>query len=229
VNILIITQYFPPEVGAPQNRLYELAIKLKEKGSGITILTAMPNYPQMKIYQGYRWKLYKKEVLDGLQVHRAWIFSNRSKAVFARLLNYFSFVFSSLATGIFISRRFDYIICESPPLFLGITSYILSKLKRAKLIFNVSDLWPESAEKLKIVSNPVFLKMATRLEEFMYRKSHLITAQTNGIVANISKRFPKKRVEWLPNGVNLDYYNPDQKYPDWRLSAGFNNDDFIIL
>jgi len=146
LKILILTQYFPPEVGAPQNRLYELAVRLKNKGAKITILTAMPNYPQMHIYDGYRGRCFKFENLDGIKIYRSWIYVSKKRSLFPRLLNYFSFVFSSFFTGWFRMHRFDFLLCESPPLFLGISAYLLKKLKHAKLIFNVSDLWPESAE-----------------------------------------------------------------------------------
>lgn len=229
MKILILTQYFPPEVGAPQNRLFELAVRLKQKGAEVTILTAMPNYPQMEIHKEYEGKFYKFENMDGLNVHRSWIYVSKSKGIFKRLLNYFSFVKTSAWIGMFKLGKFDYIICESPPLFLGITAYFLKKIKGAKLIFNVSDLWPESAEKLGLVTNKFFLRSATRLEEFLYRKSDLISGQTQGICKNISSRFPNKKVYWLPNGVDLSYYNNDTVVSNWRKENNFSEDDFILL
>ncbi|MES2592722.1 MAG: glycosyltransferase family 4 protein [Bacteroidota bacterium] len=229
MKLLILTQYFPPEVGAPQNRLYELAVRLKEKGVDITVLTAMPNYPQMEIHTAYQGKFYHYEEMNGLHIHRSWIYVSKSKGIFKRLLNYFSFVISSAWVGWLKLNKFDYILCESPPLFLGMTAYFLKKIKGAKLIFNVSDLWPESAEKLGLVSNQFFLKSATRLEEFLYRNSDLITGQTQGIVKNISTRFPAKKVYWLPNGVDLGYYNSDTVKINWREQNDFSDDDFILL
>jgi glycosyltransferase involved in cell wall biosynthesis len=229
LKIIIITQYFPPEVGAPQNRLYELAMRLKNKGADITVLTAMPNYPQMEVHAGYKRKFYKKEDLNGLLVHRCWIYCTKSKGIFKRLLNYFSFVITSFFIGWFKLKKADYVLCESPPLFLGLSAFFLKKLKRAKLIFNVSDLWPESAEKLGLVTNKFFLKQATRLEEFLYRKSFLITGQTQGIVRNISGRFPEKKVYWLKNGVDINLYNAEVIQSDWRNQQGFSKDDFIFM
>lgn len=228
MRILFLTQYFPPEIGAPQNRLFELALRLKKNGIDIDVFTAMPNYPQMKIHQEYKGKWYLKEELEGLVVHRSFIYVSSSKAVISRLANYFSFVFSSMFYGLFKLKKYDYIFCESPPLFLGISAMFLSFSKRAKLIFNVSDLWPESAEKLRIITNKPMLNLATKLEEFLYRKSILITGQTQGIVADISKRFPKKSVYWLPNGVDLNYYNPEKYDRSWRLNNGFNENDVIL-
>lgn len=229
MKILILTQYFPPEVGAPQNRLFELAVRLKQKGADISVLTAMPNYPQMQVHEAYKGKFYHYENMNGLHVHRSWIYVTKSKGIFKRLLNYFSFVKTSFWVGLFKLDTFDYILCESPPLFLGITAYALKTIKGAKLIFNVSDLWPESAEKLGLVSNKFFLRSATKLEEFLYKRSDLISGQTQGIVKNISTRFPDKKVYWLPNGVDLSYYKAETVKTNWRQENKLSGDDFILL
>jgi len=229
LKLLILSQYFPPETGAPQNRLFQLAKKLHSLGVEITVLTAMPNYPEMKIFDGYRGKCFHYEILDGLPVYRCWIYAGSSKSIVPRLLNYFSFVFTSFLTGIFRMGRFDFILCESPPLFLGISAYLISLFKGSKLIFNVSDLWPESAEKLGLVTNRTLLTLATKLEEFLYRKSILITGQTKGIVNNISGRFPSKRVIWLKNGIDPVEFGKTKIKMDWRSTAGFKEQDFLFI
>jgi glycosyltransferase involved in cell wall biosynthesis len=231
VKILFLTQYFPPEIGAPQNRLYELAIRLQKQGIDITVLTAMPNYPSMAIHKEYEGLKYHYEEMNGLKIHRSSIYVTKSKSITKRLRNYFSFVWSSYQVGKKkLESNYDIVFCESPPLFLGISAYYLSKKKKAKMIFNVSDLWPESAEKLGIVTNKLFLGMATKLEEFLYKKSILITGQTQGIVENISIRFPSKDVYWLPNGVDLSYYNPGiYEKSNWRIENRFSNDDKLFF
>lgn len=232
MKLLILTQYFPPEVGAPQNRLYELALRLRSKGIDISVLTAMPNYPQMVVHKEYKGKCYCKEDMNGLKIHRSWIYVSNSKSIIPRLLNYFSFVFSSLWFGLFKIKKQDVLLVESPPLFLGITAYLLSRAKGAKMIFNVSDLWPESAEKLDIISNKTLLSMATKLEEFCYRKSALITGQTQGIVRNIQSRFPNKRVYWLKNGVDIKFYDVNKTQSEsnaWRKANGYSEEDFILF
>lgn len=229
MRILLVTQYFPPEVGAPQNRLFELAIRLKRLGVEVVVLTAMPNYPRMVIHPDYFGKNYVVEEMDGLQIHRSSIYVSTDRSIVKRLLNYFSFVFSSWRYGRKIKGSFDYVFCESPPLFLGISAVILARKFKAKFIFNVSDLWPESAEKLGLVTNKFLLRISTWLEEYLYRSSAIVTGQTQGIVRNIKKRFPEKEVYWLPNGVDLSYYNPDNYSTDWRQTSGFSKDDFLLL
>ena len=229
MKLLILTQYFPPEVGAPQNRLFELAVRLKKLGVDVSVLTAMPNYPQMKIYAGYEGKNYIYEEIEGIPVHRASIFLPKSKSIIQRLLNYFSFVYSSAKVGNSKIGDIDVIMCESPPLFLGYSALYLKRKKNAKLVFNVSDLWPESAEKLGVVSNKWMLKLAYNLEAKLYSKSILVTGQTQGICENINERFPNIKTYWLPNGVDVSYYNPTTVSGNWRKDNGFLESDIIYL
>jgi glycosyltransferase involved in cell wall biosynthesis len=230
LKLLILTQYFPPEVGAPQNRLFELAVRLQKLGIDITVLTAMPNYPQMEIYKEYVGKDYVYEEVESLKVHRSSIYVSKSKSIINRLRNYFSFVVSSAKTGKNKLGDFDFLLCESPPLFLGYSAMRLAKQKNAKLIFNVSDLWPESAEKLNVVNNKWLLKLAYNLEAKLYKRSVLVTGQTQGICTNINNRFPSVKTYWLPNGVDLNYYDPSKvNESDWREKNNFSKDDVILL
>jgi glycosyltransferase involved in cell wall biosynthesis len=229
LKFLILTQYFLPETGAPPNRLFQLAKRLKAAGWTVTVLTAMPNYPQMKIQEGYQGKFYHYEEIGGIPVHRCWLYTGTSKAIVPRLFNYFSFVLTSMLIGIFRIGRQDWLMVESPPLFLGISAYFLKVLKRARLVFNVSDLWPESAEKLGLVTNRTLLETARHLEEFLYRKAALVTGQTQGIVADISRRFPEKPVRWLKNGVDLNDLKNISANPRWRSDNGFSEQDCIFI
>ena len=228
VRILILTQYYPPEAGAPQNRLSGLAAELSVLGHEVHVLTAMPNYPAMEIHKQYRGLFFKKEFVQQIHIYRSWIYVSKNRSIFSRLLNYFSFTFSSLFNSFRIKGDFDVLMCESPPLFLGMSGWAISKFKKAKFIFNVSDLWPESAEKLGVITNRFFLNLATKLEEFLYRSSFMVTGQTQGIVKNINDRVPDKMVHWLPNGVDESIFNT-RIDPERRIISGFAKDDFLIL
>lgn len=229
MRLVILTQYYPPEIGAPQNRLHELAVRLQKSGVEVEVLTAMPNYPKMEVMEAYKDGKIREEVIDGIPVKRAKIYVSKSKGILSRLMNYFSFVFSSYFRGKKLQNA-DYLMVESPPLFLGYSAMRLAKKLNAKLIFNVSDLWPESAEKMGIVSNKRLLSMAYKLEEKCYKNSVLVTGQTQGITDNISERFPTTRVYWLPNGVDIDFYNPDKIKPcGIREEIGALDDDVVFF
>jgi len=210
MKICILTQYYLPEIGAPQARLSEMAVFLCKHGYNITILTAMPNYPTGKLFKGYGG-FYRKEPVDGINVIRSYIFPSKSVKLIPRLWNYFSFVLSSLFLGIFALPKCDILITESPPLFLGISGFILSRIKGAKWIFNVSDLWPESAVNLDVIGDGLSLKLSKKLESFCYNKSWLVTGQSREIVKSISDRFPKKKTYRLSNGVDVDKFSPQKK------------------
>ncbi len=195
----------------------------------VSVLTAMPNYPAMQIQEGYEGRWYMKDSFEGIVVHRSWIFVRKSNSIAIRLLNYFSFVFSALVCGLFKIKKHDIIICESPPLFLGITAILLKWLMGSKLVFNVSDLWPESAEKLNLVSNKLFLKLAYWLEARLYKTSALVSGQTQGIVNSVQTRFPSVKTFWLPNGIDADKFGIANVSYNWREEQGYSSDDFIVL
>ncbi len=207
MRILLHTQYYPPEVGAPQNRLSDLARELQSLGHQVAVLTAMPNYPTGKIYPGYG-RILRRETLDGIPVHRAWILPSISRSLLPRLVSYFSFVLSSLLVGLFLPK-FDLILTESPPLFLGISGYLLSRIQRARWIFNISDLWPASAVELGMIQpGSTGYKVGIALEKFLYSKAWLVTGQSKTILADISRRFPGVNIYHLSNGVNVAQFAP---------------------
>ncbi|KGM96423.1 glycoside hydrolase [Clostridium novyi A str. 4552] len=228
MKILFLTQYCPPEVGAPQNRIFEFAKWLKKFGHEVTILTAMPNYPKGEIFEQYKGKKIVKEEIDGIKIVRTRIYVSKEKSFVKRLMNYLSFTFTSVFDGAKHIDNQDVIITESPPLFLGWSGYVLSKKKNAKFIFNVSDLWPESAVKLGVLNNKLFIKMSTWLEEFCYKKAHSVTGQTRGIVDNIVNRgFDKSKVHLITNGVDTELFKKENRDEEFRKKLGVQ-DKFAI-
>lgn len=228
MKILFLTQYCPPEVGAPQNRIFEFAKGLRNKGNDITILTALPNYPKGEIFPEYKGRGVVVEEIDGIKIIRTAIYATKSKSFVKRLANYFSFTFSSVIQGTKYIGDPDIIITESPPLFLGWSGYVLSKIKKSKFVFNVSDLWPESAVKLGVLNNKLFIRMSTWLEEFCYKKADLVTGQTQGIVDNIVERgFDVNKVKLITNGVDVSFFNKEHRDEEYRESIGVK-DKFAV-
>lgn len=201
---------------------------MQQRGHEVTILTALPNYPTGKIYSEYRGKQRRQEVLDGLKVIRSWIYPTKSPTLVKRFLNYFSFVFSSMARGSRLEKQ-DVIIVESPPIFLGIAGIFLSKWLGAKLIFNVSDLWPDSAVEIGVISsNSPFVAISKKLEQFCYRKAESITGQSLSIVKTIKERVPDKKVELITNGADTDLFSPERRNDTIRSKYVFDG-KFVIV
>jgi glycosyltransferase involved in cell wall biosynthesis len=213
MHIVIHTQYYPPEIGAPQTRLHELAIGLLQKEIRVTVLTAMPNYPQGRIYKGYKGWL-QTEYINGIQVIRTAIYPTQSTKMLPRLLNYFSFLFSSLLIGGNKIGNADFVLTESPPLFLGLAGLLLSRWKHAKWIFNISDLWPESVVELGLLRREsLSYKLSSMLEKFLYKNAWVVTGQSKTILEYLQKRFPNLHTYHLPNGVDTQYFRPDDEQP----------------
>lgn len=210
----MLTQYFPPETGAAQVRLFEVAKAIRDQGHQIEVITAFPNYPTGVIPPEYQGKFYMREELDGIPVHRTWIYPVQRGKFWKRLLNYFSFVFSAFY-GVLKAGKADYVFVESPPLFIGFTTLFTKWVKGAKVIFNVSDLWPESAVSLELVTNKQLIAMAESLERTMYKSSWKISTQTEGIIESLKSRgIPGEKIVFLPNGVDPDLFTPHEPDPE---------------
>lgn len=208
MHFVILTQYFPPEVGAPQTRLWEMGRELRRRGHDVTVVTAMPNYPMGKVLPAYRGKCFLRETMDSIQVIRVWIYPAHGAPAMTRLANYLSFACTSLA-GLLKAGRPDYIFVESPPLFLGITGYLGGRIYQVPFILNVSDLWPEWVKVLGFLDNLWLFRQAERLAAFLYRRARYITCVTDGIVQSLKERgVPAAKLLFLPNGVNVDLFTP---------------------
>ncbi len=216
-------------MGAPQFRISDLAMRMQQAGNEVTVMTAMPNYPRMQVHEAYRGKWLMEEQMAGVRVVRSWIFVSRNRSFLYRLANYFSFVFSSMILGAWKLRKADVLMVESPPLFLGISAMFLSLVKRARLIVNISDLWPESAVKLGMVRNKYLISLSEYLEAKMYRRSVLVSGQTRGICRNIEQRFPGIRTYWWRNGIDLENFSEPPEQAHSREKYGFGAGDFVLL
>lgn len=210
MKLTILTQYYPPELGAPQRRLSELSQRMIDAGHDVTVLTAMPNYPKGKIFEGYGG-ISQRDEIDGVEIIRSFIYPTQKASMIHRLSNYFSFVVSSAVVGTARMPKTDYLMVESPPLFLGMSAVWLNTIKRSQLIFNVSDLWPESAVRLGVVREGSRThKLATWLEEFLYKRADIVTGQSRSILSDITDRFPDKKTFRLSNGTDVNKFGADK-------------------
>lgn len=225
----MLTQYFPPESGAAQVRLKELAQGLQTNGHQVTVVTAFPNHPSGVIPPHYRGHFRMKDEVEGIPVWRTWIYPVQRGRFWKRLLNYFSFVFSSF-WGLSKAGKQDIIFFESPPLFLGITALIYGWITRTRIIMNISDLWPESAVALGLVNSRWMIEAAEGLEKLLYRKAWKISCQTEGIRDSLLQRgVLTEKVTFLPNGVNLELFAPRERDVEMAEKLGFKAEDFVLI
>lgn len=230
MKLLIISQYFPPEMGAPQTRLYELGMQLKKLGWSIQILTALPNYPTGKVFDSYAGLKSSRENMDGLDVVRTWLIPSRSARAFPRMLCYLSFAWSAYRTGVRICERPDLILVESPPLFLGLTATKLAKFWHIPYVFNVSDLWPDSFVHMGRLSSDGFAyRVMKKMELFFYRDAAGVTGQSMEIVNKVRELMPGVNAELITNGVSCERFGKHLVDVEWRRAAGWDGKCVFIF
>ncbi|OQY53429.1 MAG: glycosyltransferase WbuB [Candidatus Parabeggiatoa sp. nov. 2] len=229
MRFLILSQYFPPETGAPQVRLAAMIRELLGLGHTVEVVTALPNYPHGQIFPDYRGRFYRLQDWEGVRVHRVWMYAATGAGI-KRLLNYFSFMLTAF-WGLRKAQKPDYLFIESPPLFLGITGYLAAKRWRVPLIFNVADLWPDSVKALGLMREGFALRQAEKLEAWLYRKANYVTVVTESVrhILINEKHLPAHKVLLLPNGVDTQLFKPQPADAAFRASLGLAEDKQLIL
>ncbi len=231
MRILYLSQYFPPEVGATQTRAYEMAKGLVRAGHHVTMIAEVPNHPSGIIHPCYRGKLYERAIFEGIDVIRVWVKASSTKTFGRRMAFYLSYMFMAIWAGLFISRKkYHVIYSTSPPLFVGAVGFVLSFLRRVPFVFEVRDLWPESAVVLGELNNPLAVKWATRLEEICYRRARRVVVATQGIRRRLIDRgLPPESLVFIPNGASLNVFQPRPQQAKQRRAALSLNGKFIVL
>lgn len=202
MKIALLTQYYKPEMGAPQNRLYEMIHGLKECGNEVCIITGMPNYPMGKIFDDYRGKITCTDQIDGVEIKRYWLSASNTKKVIPRIWNMVSFSFMVLFSLRYLkSKQLDYLIVESPPLTLGLVGKWLAKHAHCKFIANISDIWPLSAKELGAISEGKLYHILENLEHRIYKGAYISMGQSQEIVDHIASHGGNKTYLFR-NGVD---------------------------
>jgi glycosyltransferase involved in cell wall biosynthesis len=206
MKILLLHQYFLEDDDPGGSRWNEMTRTWSAMGHDITVLGGMVHYnghQKRKEYQG-RWVKEKKQ--GEVTVWRCHVSESYNKSYLGRLWGYFSFMFSSMYCGLFkVKGQFDIIVVTSPPLFIGITGFVLAKAKRLPLVFEVRDLWPESAIDTGMLTSKLLIKMAFATEQFIYRQSKLINVLTPAFLATLrdKKNVPQEKLIFIPNAADF--------------------------
>jgi glycosyltransferase involved in cell wall biosynthesis len=209
LKILFLTHYFYPEVNAPAARTLEHCRAWVDAGHEVTVVTCVPNHPKGIIYAGYRNALYQSEVKDGIKVYRLLTLLAPNAGFLKRICNYLAYMFMAIFAAPFLPKA-DVVISTSPQFFAGLAGYFVSRIKRARWVLEIRDLWPESAIAVGAIKNEKLVRSTEALESFMYRKADAVVSVTDSFVAHISARdVPESRVHVIKNGVDLAFYNPE--------------------
>ncbi|HEX6665104.1 MAG TPA: glycosyltransferase family 4 protein [Solirubrobacterales bacterium] len=187
MRLRILTHYYPPEVGAPQVRLEALAQGLARTGIEVTVHTGFPHYPDGAIKAPFRNRPLRIEQADGVRVMRSWVYPAPNRGFARRLANHASLATAALAAAP-AGGPADVLLVETPPLLLAGAAVAYARAKRARLVLNVADLWPDSAVEMGTLSSPQAIAAARRLERGAYREAAAIACPTEGIFATLRGR-----------------------------------------
>jgi len=222
LKILFLTDNFPPEVNAPATRTYEHCREWVTQGAEVTVITCAPNFPQGKVFKGYKNKLSQKEIIDGIQVFRVWSFIVANKGTIKRSLDYLSFSFSAFFAGLFLKT--DVIIATSPQFFTAIAGRKLAYWKRKPWIMEVRDLWPESIKNVEAVKNAFIINKLEKQELKCYRRANGIVTVTEGVRQGVVSKIPdKEKVIVVTNAANIDLFRPGNGTNEIREKYGLKN------
>lgn len=227
MNILFLTDNFPPEGNAPASRTYEHAVHWVSSGHQVTVITGAPNFPEGKLFKGYKNHWYSVEDMDGIRVVRVKTYITANEGFAKRTLDYLSFMVSSFIAGLF-QKRPDVIVGTSPQFFTVCSTWMLSVFRRRPFVFELRDLWPAGIKSVGVIEDSRLIRALERLEMFLYRKAASIVSVTNSFKNDLLERgIDSNKIAVVINGVDLSRYSPCEK--NAALLHEFNLEDKFVV
>ena len=231
MRVLIVTHYFPPETGAPQARLSALAATWAADGDDVTVLTGMPNHPTGVLPPSYRRAVLRRELADGYRVVRTWLYATPNEGVARKTLGHLSFMVSSVLLGWRASGPADVVVVSSPTFFSILSGWLLARLKRARLVVEIRDLWPAIFVELGVLTNRRVISLLERMELAAYAAADQVVVVSEGFRADLIRRgVPSAKVHTVRNGVDPGRFTPlTVASPELRARLGAEPGDCLVL
>ena len=225
MKILFFSENFYPETNAAANRVFERAQIWATAGHDVTIICTAPNFPDGKVFDGYKNSWYRKEFVENIKVVRVKTFIAPNKGTFFRILDFLSFCLMGLVAS-FFQKRPDAVVATSPQFFTAITGWLTSKFKRRPFIFEVSDIWPASISAVEVVRDGFWLQLMESLELFLYKQAAKIIVLSPAFKTNIvSRGTDPGKIVTVVNGVNRLMFFPRKRSiqlaKQWELGDAF--------
>ncbi|KYG64720.1 glycosyltransferase WbuB [Bdellovibrio bacteriovorus] len=197
MRILILTQWFDPE---PTFKGLLFAKGLKSQGHEVEVVTGFPNYPGGDIYENYRLKLYQKQIMDDICVHRVWLYPSHDGSALKRISNYVSFCISSFIFGTIRAKKFDVIYVYHPPATVGFSAALVGLIRRVPFVYDIQDLWPDSLRSTGMLKNERILKVINMLCNWIYKRADKIVVLSPGFKkALITRGVAQNKIEVIYN------------------------------
>lgn len=231
MRILLISHYFPPEIGAPSARLYEMAKEWIKEGHQVTVLTGFPNHPTGVIPENYKGKFSMEEEMDGIRVLRSYVYATPNEGFVKKTIGHISFMFSSFFQSFFKVSNPDVVVVSSPTFFSMFSASAYSIFKRAKLVLDIRDLWPAAIVELGVLKNKFIINTLEFFEKAFYRQAASIVVVTNSFKKNLVDRgIPASKIEVITNGVDIEQFQyREEARQKLRENLGYKPNDFIGL
>ncbi len=208
MNILVVSMFFPPEMGAPAGRFFDFAQHWVRRGHHVTVITGFPNFPGGRIHDGYRGRFFQREEIDGIDVWRCWLFTRRGRL--GRPLAYASWLLSATLVAVFGRWKADVVVATSPPPIVGLPGRIAAWRRGVPLVFDIRDIWPEAIVQSGRLTNPLVIRAFEWVARYLYRTSTRVTAVTEGWVERLVELgVPTTKSAVLPNGVDVGGFDED--------------------
>ena len=211
-NFVLITQYYPPEIGGGSQRSVGFAEELSKCGLKVIIVTPFPSYLIQKDKFKTKFRLYERYSENDIIIYRTFVYASDRGNFIKRMFYYLSFMFSASLVALLKIKKIDYVLTISPPLFTGVVGIILKYFKSAPFIFDIGDLWPESAIHLGFLKNKFAIKLAEKLERTIYKRSDSINVVTQGTIQKLrSTHSYLKKISLIPNFVDTEKIKKSEK------------------
>ncbi|CAH1535415.1 Glycosyltransferase WbuB [Vibrio owensii] len=211
MHILFLTDNFPPEGNAPATRTYEHAIHWVSKGHKVTVITCAPNFPEGKVFDGFKNKLYDVSELDGIRVVRVKTYITANEGFVKRILDYMSFMVTGFFAGLF-QKKPNVIVATSPQFFCACAGWALSAVRRKPFVFELRDIWPASITAVGAMKDSKAIRLLEKVEMFLYKRADAIVSVTHAFKQELIERgVDGSKIEVVLNGVDLSKYEPQEK------------------
>ena len=231
MNVLLVSHYFPPEIGAPQARLGEMARHWATSGLDVTVVTGMPNHPTGVVSGDYRGAVIRREEVEGVRILRSWLYATPNEGFVKKTLGHLSFMVTSVLLSAPRTGPADVVVVSSPTFFSIASGWLMARLRRARLVVEVRDLWPAIFVELGVLTNRRIIAILERLELAAYHVADAVVVVSEGFREDLIRRgVPAEKVTTIRNGVDLDRFSPDlQSDPAGRRALGAAEDDLLVL
>ncbi|MCF0051764.1 WcaI family glycosyltransferase [Dyadobacter chenwenxiniae] len=231
-RILIYGINYAPELTGIGKYTGELAAWLASHEHDVNVITAHPYYPDWEVHPAHKGKWWTREVLDGVKVFRCPLYVPKNVTSTKRILHEFSFLLGILPWWFMtlFQKKFDVVLCISPPFHIGILPLLYAKIRGVRFINHIQDLQVDVAKDLGMIKNRHFLKLMFALEKAIFEWGGQVSTISEGMQRKIqAKGIDTSKVILFPNWVDSGLICPLSRELSLRKEFGINNDDKVVL